>query len=36
MYYSAVTIFTVGYGDITPQSNLEKIVSCLLIMIASL
>ncbi|CAD8095943.1 unnamed protein product [Paramecium sonneborni] len=36
MYFSAVTIFTVGYGDVTPQSNIEKIVCCLFIVCASL
>ncbi|CAD8191891.1 unnamed protein product [Paramecium pentaurelia] len=35
-YYTAVTIFTVGYGDVTPQSNIEKIVSVILIMISSI
>ncbi|CAD8191214.1 unnamed protein product [Paramecium pentaurelia] len=35
-YYTAVTIFTVGYGDVTPQSNLEKIVTIILIMISSI
>ncbi|CAD8195038.1 unnamed protein product [Paramecium octaurelia] len=35
-YYTAVTIFTVGYGDVTPQSNIEKIVTIILIMISSI
>ncbi|CAK59028.1 unnamed protein product (macronuclear) [Paramecium tetraurelia] len=35
-YYTAVTMFTVGYGDVTPQSSLEKIVSIVLIMISSI
>ncbi|CAD8180991.1 unnamed protein product [Paramecium pentaurelia] len=36
VYFSAVTIFTVGYGDVTPQSNLEKIVCCFFIVCSSL
>ncbi|CAD8180989.1 unnamed protein product [Paramecium pentaurelia] len=35
-YYTAVTIFTVGYGDVTPQSSIEKIVTIVLIMISSI
>ncbi|CAD8095941.1 unnamed protein product [Paramecium sonneborni] len=35
-YYTAVTIFTVGYGDVTPQSNIEKVVTIVLIMISSI
>lgn len=36
MYYSTVTMFTIGYGDMLPKSNLEKIVCCLFIIMASL
>ncbi|CAD8121596.1 unnamed protein product [Paramecium sonneborni] len=36
VYYSTVTMFTIGYGDVLPQSNLERIVCCLFIIMASL
>jgi hypothetical protein len=25
-YYSSVTMFTIGYGDITPQSNKDSLL----------
>lgn len=44
-YYSAVTMFTVGYGDITPSSildrnlflgDLERVISIIFMMISSI
>ncbi|CAK61699.1 unnamed protein product (macronuclear) [Paramecium tetraurelia] len=35
-YFSTVTMFTVGYGDVAPVSNLEKATSVLFIMITSI
>ena len=32
-YYSIVTIVTVGYGDVTPQNPLERLLSCFFILI---
>jgi hypothetical protein len=29
-------MYTIGYGDITPKSNLEKVVAIMLIMISSI
>jgi len=26
LYYSSVTVFTIGYGDITPKSNILKYI----------
>ncbi|CAD8202087.1 unnamed protein product [Paramecium octaurelia] len=34
-YYSTVTMFTVGYGDITPQTNPEMIVSVIFMSVCS-
>lgn len=36
LYYSSVTMFTVGYGDVIPRNTLEKAVSILFIMITSI
>lgn len=35
-YYSTVTMFTVGYGDIVPQSQLETLCSICFMMICSI
>ncbi|CAK56656.1 unnamed protein product (macronuclear) [Paramecium tetraurelia] len=35
-YYVCVTMFTVGYGDITPKSGLEKSICIFLILISSI
>ncbi|CAD8120874.1 unnamed protein product [Paramecium sonneborni] len=35
-YYVCVTMFTVGYGDITPKSGLEKSICIVLILISSI
>ena len=35
-YYVCVTMFTVGYGDITPKSYLEKIICIILILVSSI
>ncbi|CAD8126309.1 unnamed protein product [Paramecium sonneborni] len=35
-YYSAVTMFTIGYGDVTPQSSAEKVVAVSYIIAASI
>lgn len=29
-------MYTVGYGDITPVSNLEKVIAIILIMVSSI
>lgn len=29
IYFSMTTLSTVGFGDITPRSNLEKITGCI-------
>jgi potassium voltage-gated channel Eag-related subfamily H protein 5 len=34
MYFVQVTIFTIGYGDITPQSLLEKTFTIVLIYVS--
>lgn len=31
VYYSLATIATVGFGDITPSNNLEKVFVCVFI-----
>ncbi|CAD8125819.1 unnamed protein product [Paramecium sonneborni] len=35
-YYSAVTMFTIGYGDVTPQSSAEKVLAVTYIIAASI
>ncbi|CAD8187163.1 unnamed protein product [Paramecium octaurelia] len=35
-YFSTVTMFTVGYGDITPQSSLETVLCIMFMMICSI
>ncbi|CAD8198895.1 unnamed protein product [Paramecium pentaurelia] len=35
-YYICVTMFTVGYGDITPKSGLEKSICIFLILVSSI
>ncbi|CAD8057941.1 unnamed protein product [Paramecium sonneborni] len=35
-YFCTVTMFTVGYGDLTPQSNLEYVICIIFIMIFSI
>lgn len=34
MYWAIVTVSTVGYGDISPQTNLGKLISSLLMIVA--
>ncbi|CAD8093469.1 unnamed protein product [Paramecium primaurelia] len=35
-YYTCVTMFTIGYGDIAPQSGLEKSICIFLILVSSI
>lgn len=34
MYYSFITMTTIGYGDITPTSNIEKLYAIFTTLIA--
>jgi|LauGreDrversion2_2_1035103.scaffolds.fasta_scaffold04374_2 CRP-like cAMP-binding protein len=36
VYWALTTLTTVGYGDITPQNNLERMYSCLALLTGSL
>lgn len=33
LYWASVTIMTVGYGDILPQNQYEKILTCTILLI---
>ena len=34
VYYSFITMSTIGYGDITPETNSERIFSIFMILVA--